>query len=60
MIDLEDVVYRIVDTYDGPGCSDQAVEILRKALAEAHEEGVSEGTYIADTIFPPDRPYGYP
>lgn len=60
MINLEDVVYRIVDTYDGPGMDGQAVETLRKALAEAYEEGVLEGTYIADTIFPPDRPYGYP
>lgn len=42
---------------DGDG-ADQ--EVFREAFARVYEDGLMEGLSVADSIYPPNRPYGYP
>lgn len=54
---LSDVVYRIVDAYDGPGCDGLAVERLRAALAEAWDLGARAADERIAPVIAEDNPY---
>ena len=42
------------------GLEGDQVETLRAILATVYEEGLDEGWATYDSMYPPERPYGYP